>query len=116
MQSIQPAQFDEWIQHAISEHPGVKPVLLDVREAWEFETARVQADPDFELKHIPMGAVPARYLELDRERPIACLCHHGVRSARVAYFLVQQGFSQVVNVHGGIDAWSHERDPGIPLY
>ena len=65
---------------------------------------------------MPMRSVPARYMELDRERPIACLCHHGARSAQVAQFLIQNGFTDVVNIHGGIHAWSQELDPGVPVY
>lgn len=116
MQSVQPAQFDAWLQQAASSAPGLKPVLLDVREPWEMQTASVQATDGFELVAMPMRSVPARYLELERDRPIACLCHHGARSAQVAHFLVQNGFSAVVNVHGGIHAWSQQRDPGVPVY
>ncbi|MGS5088327.1 rhodanese-like domain-containing protein [Hydrogenophaga sp. A37] len=115
MQSIHPAQIDEWIQHASTLAPGVTPVVLDVREPWEMQTASVQA-VGFDLVAMPMRSVPARYPELDRDRPIACLCHHGARSAQVAHFLMQNGFSAVVNIHGGINAWSQQRDPSVPLY
>ena len=115
MQSIHPAQIDEWLQLAKNEAPGVTPIVLDVREPWEMQTAAVQA-AGFDLIAMPMRSVPARYLELDRDRPIACLCHHGARSAQVAHFLMQNGFSAVVNIHGGINAWSQQRDPGVPLY
>ncbi len=91
------------------------PVVLDVREPWELQTATVKPD-GFELVAMPMRSVPARYLELDRDQPIACLCHHGARSAQVVHFLMQQGFTQTVNIHGGINAWSHERDPAVPVY
>ena len=63
-----------------------------------------------------MRTVPARYLELDRDRPIACLCHHGGRSMQVAVFLAQQGFTHVANVAGGIHAWSAQIDPSVPQY
>jgi rhodanese-related sulfurtransferase len=116
MQSIRPSQFGDWLQHLATEQPGVKPVLLDVREPWECQTASVKAEDGFALLQMPMRTVPARYMEMDRNQPIACLCHHGARSAQVAHFLMQQGFSNVVNVHGGINAWSHERDPGVPMY
>jgi rhodanese-related sulfurtransferase len=115
MQSIHPAQIDEWLQHATSEVPGLTPIVLDVREPWEMQTASVKA-AGFDLVAMPMRSVPARYLELDRDRPIACLCHHGARSAQVAHFLMQNGFSAVVNIHGGINAWSQQRDPSVPLY
>lgn len=116
MQSIRPSQFGAWLQHVATEQPGVKPVLLDVREPWEFQMASVTGDDSFQVQHMPMRSVPARYMELDRQLPIACLCHHGARSAQVAHFLMQQGFSNVVNVYGGINAWAHERDPNVPTY
>lgn len=115
MQSIQPAQINDWLTHSQGQAPGVTPVVLDVREPWEMQTASVKTD-GFELVAMPMRSVPARYLELDRDRPIACLCHHGARSAQVAHFLMQNGFSAVVNIHGGINAWSQQRDPGVPTY
>ncbi len=115
MQAIHPAQLDDWLQHASAQKPGALPVVLDVREPWELQTASVRPD-GFELVAMPMRSVPARYLELERDHPIACLCHHGARSAQVAHFLIQNGFTAVVNVHGGIDAWSQQRDPGVPTY
>ncbi len=116
MMSLAPAQFSQWLAQAGAEQPGVRPVLLDVREPWEFQTASVTPDDGFELVRMPMRSVPARFPELDRQRPIACLCHHGARSAQVVHFLMQQGFDHVVNVHGGIHAWSQECDPSIPVY
>ncbi|MES2838688.1 MAG: rhodanese-like domain-containing protein [Pseudomonadota bacterium] len=116
MKAIQPAQLDDWLAQAASETlAGGMPVVLDVREPWELQTASVKAE-GFELLHIPMRSVPERLSELDRDQPIACLCHHGMRSAQVANFLMNQGFTQVVNIHGGIHAWSQERDPGVPVY
>jgi len=115
MHAISPAQLDDWLQQASAQHPGQPPVVLDVREPWELQTASVRA-AGFELIAMPMRSVPARYLELERDRPIACLCHHGARSAQVAHFLIQNGFTAIVNIHGGINAWSQQRDPGVPVY
>lgn len=115
MISIRPAHLQEWLQQATAKTPGVVPIVLDVREPWEFQTASVKPD-GFELIQMPMRSVPARYMDLDRHHPIACLCHHGARSAQVVHFLMQNGFTEVVNIHGGINAWSHERDPGVPAY
>ena len=116
MKAIQPAQFIQWLDQANAEvAPGTLPLVLDVREPWEFQTASVRPD-GFELLQIPMRTIPARYLELDRQRPIACLCHHGARSAQVVHFLTEQGFTNVVNVHGGIHAWSQDKDPSVPVY
>jgi rhodanese-related sulfurtransferase len=116
MISIHPAQLQDWLKAAETQTPpGALPVVLDVREPWELQTASVKAN-GFQLLHMPMRSVPARYLELDRNQPIACLCHHGARSAQVAHFLMQNGFTHVVNIHGGIHAWSHELDPTVPVY
>ena len=114
MQVITPAQLDDWLQEAALEG-NPPPLVLDVREAWELQTASV-TPKGFELVHMPMHTVPARMNELDRGRAIACLCHHGGRSAQVTYFLMNQGFTRVVNVHGGIDAWAAQRDPSVPRY
>lgn len=116
MEAIQPRQLDAWLAQLASETPaGALPVVLDVREPWELQTATV-TPAGFELRHIPMRSVPERLAELDRDQPIACLCHHGMRSAQVANFLINQGFTQVVNIHGGIHAWALERDPTVPVY
>jgi rhodanese-related sulfurtransferase len=116
MKSISPAQLTDWLQQAQAQQPSRGlPIVLDVREPWELQTASVRPD-GFELLHMPMRSVPARYLELDRNQPIACLCHHGARSAQVAHFLMNNGFTEVVNIQGGIHAWSQERDPGVPVY
>lgn len=90
-------------------------MVLDVREPWEVETACVQAD-GFELKIIAMGEITVRLGELTQDRPIACLCHHGMRSMQVAMFLARNGFDEAVNIAGGIDAWSQENDPTVPRY
>jgi rhodanese-related sulfurtransferase len=116
MKSIHPAQLQDWLNDAQAQSPqGMLPLVLDVREPWELQTASVKPE-GFELLPMPMRTVPARYLELDRNRPIACLCHHGARSAQVAHFLMNQGFTEIVNIHGGIHAWSQERDPSVPVY
>jgi rhodanese-related sulfurtransferase len=92
-----------------------RPVLLDVREPWEVQSASL-AVHGVRTLHIPMSELPSRLGELDPEQPLLSLCHHGVRSLQVAAFLERQGFSQVFNVAGGIDAWSREVDASVPLY
>jgi rhodanese-related sulfurtransferase len=87
-------------------------VLLDVREPWEFETARIDG-----AKLIPMRDVPSRaHQELDPEGPIVVLCHHGVRSMNVTVWLRQQGFEKAQSMRGGIDAWSRRVDGKVPMY
>jgi rhodanese-related sulfurtransferase len=92
------------------------PLLLDVREPWEFELAALRAD-GLETVNLPMSQIVQRIGELDAARPTICLCHHGVRSAQVAAFLEQRrGFASVTNFTGGIDAWSVEVDASVPRY
>jgi len=86
-------------------------ILLDVREPFEFEMARIEG-----ANLIPLGELPARWQELDREKEIFVFCHSGVRSKRAAEFLRSAGFPKVANVAGGIDAWSEEIDPDVPRY
>ncbi len=114
LQHIAPIRLQDWLQ-AHTRDGAPPPVVLDVREPWELQTASVKAD-GFELLAIPMQSVPTRLAELDPERPIACLCHHGGRSAQVAQFLLNNGFTEVINIGGGIHAWSREVDPGVPTY
>ena len=109
---ITPAELPAWAQAQAEE--GM-PVVLDVREAWEVQTASVKAQ-GFELITMPMHTLPARLQDLPSDRPIACLCHHGGRSMQVAMFLAQHGFANVANIAGGIHAWSAQVDPTIPTY
>jgi len=86
--------------------------LIDVREPWEFSTARIEGSVA-----MPMGDVAARaHQELDPEERLVVLCHHGMRSMNVTVWLRNQGFEQVQSLRGGIDAWSAEVDPNVPRY
>ena len=87
------------------------PVVLDVREPQEIALARFPGAVE-----IPMQSVPSRMAELDRNAEIFVLCHHGMRSAHVADYLAEQGFTRVGNVTGGIDAWALMVDPSVPRY
>jgi rhodanese-related sulfurtransferase len=87
------------------------PLVLDVRETWELELASLPG-----VLNIPMAQIPDRLDELCRDREIVVMCHHGARSFQVAVFLKHSGFETVINLAGGIDAWSREVDPGVPLY
>lgn len=85
--------------------------LLDVRLADELEEAAIEG-----ALHIPLHELPARHAELPRDKPIAALCHHGVRSETAARFLDKAGFSDTLSVSGGIDAWSLDVDPALSRY
>ena len=87
-------------------------ILIDVRETWEFEAARIEG-----ARLMPMGDVPTRaHQELDPDDHIVVYCHHGVRSMNVTAWLRQQGFEKSQSMAGGIDAWSRTVDPKVPVY
>lgn len=116
---LKPSTFAQWCQMPPQATPGALPLVIDVRELWEVQTASVVPD-GFTLLHIPMGEIVQRIDELRHTygsaHPIACLCHHGMRSLQVANYLSQSGFTQVVNLQGGIHAWSEQLDSSVPLY
>lgn len=87
------------------------PLLLDVREAWEFAHCHIEGS-----LLMPMGSVPARLAELDAARETVVICHHGVRSAQVCMFLAHQGFVEVINLTGGVAAWAEQGDLGMAQY
>lgn len=109
---VRPKDLAAWFKTAPA---GSQPVVLDVREPGELQTARIKPD-GFTLLTIPMGSIPARLSELDPDQPIACICHHGARSMQVASFLQGRGFDRLANIAGGIHAWSDELDPNVPRY
>jgi rhodanese-related sulfurtransferase len=90
---------------------GDEVVLLDVREHDELALAAVDG-----ALHSPMREIPARIADLDSGKPLVVMCHSGGRSRRVAEFLQQNGFSNVFNLQGGIDAWSTQIDSRVPRY
>jgi rhodanese-related sulfurtransferase len=86
--------------------------LIDVREPWEFATAKIEGSV-----LIPMGDVPARaHQELDPDERLVVLCHHGARSLNVTVWLRNQGFENAQSLRGGIEAWSAEVDTKVPRY
>jgi len=87
------------------------PLLLDVREPWEYGICRLE-----EAVLIPMHQVPARLAELDPQRETVVICHHGIRSYQVARYLEQRGFTRIINLQGGIAAWARDVDSAMPSY
>ncbi len=99
------------LQAALTADSDVRPLLLDVREPWEWHLARIDGS-----HHLPMREIPARIQDLDKSHPTVVICHHGVRSLQVIAFLQRQGFANLHNLHGGIDAWARNVDPAVPVY
>ena len=107
VQSISARELAEWL----ADSHRTPPLLLDVREPREVETAHVE-----QARCIPMHQVPHKCESFDPASDIVVMCHHGARSMRVAMYLVQNGFARVYNLSGGIDAWSRDVDPAVPTY
>ena len=107
MQQISAPDLAAWL----ADPARPNPLLLDVRENWEFETCHIEGSTQ-----IPMHLVPIRVSELDDDAGIICICHHGARSMQVAAFLERNGFSRITNLTGGIHAWAVQVDPSMPKY
>jgi rhodanese-related sulfurtransferase len=107
MTQITPQLLQQWLADT-----GRKPpVLLDVREPWEYQTCRIEGST-----LVPMNTIPARVRELDSDTEIVVICHHGARSFQVAVFLERNGFSNLYNLQGGVNAWADQVEPTMPRY
>ena len=89
---------------------GDRPEILDVRDPWEFELSRIEGS-----KLIPLSELPERFTELDPAAETVVLCHHGSRSAYATRALDHAGFQRVLNLEGGLDAYS-DVDDSVPRY
>ena len=90
---------------------SIIPVILDVREKWEYDICHIENSV-----HIPMGQITERKDDLNNNDMIIVVCHHGIRSRMVAKYLDANGFANVINLSGGVDAWSNEVDPSMTKY
>ena len=104
MRNLRPTELAEYLR----EH---SPLLLDVREPWEYNICHL---PDSRL--LPMGQIHQQLAELDPDQETVVICHHGIRSRQVAMYLEYQGFSNIINLAGGVDAWAREVDVTFPTY
>jgi rhodanese-related sulfurtransferase len=104
---LSPQQLKDWLDDA--SQPA--PVLLDVRETWEFGTCHIAQSVT-----MPMQSVTSRLTELAADKPTVVICHHGGRSQQVAMFLERNGFTRLFNLAGGVDGWARSVDPGMPQY
>lgn len=99
------------LAHWLADPSRPAPQLIDVREPWEFETCRIPG-----ALSLPMHEIPARMEEIDPDRPVVCICHHGMRSMQVAAWLGRQGYPDLYNLSGGVAAWAAQVDPSMPTY
>lgn len=107
MHQLSAAQLHEWL----SNPSRTQPVLLDVREPWEYQIAHLN-----NAQLMPMHTVPEQMQTLDKQAPIVVICHHGVRSMHIARLLEHHQFTDIYNLSGGIDAWAHSVDLDMAVY
>lgn len=88
-----------------------EPLLLDVREPWEFQICHIDGS-----QLIPMGQLVNALPALDPERETVVICHHGIRSRQVGRYLDYQGFRNVINLSGGVEQWARDVDRDMPTY
>jgi rhodanese-related sulfurtransferase len=101
----------EELKAALTAEAEKRPRILDIREHWEWQLARIDGS-----QHLPMHEIPSRLADLDQSHPTVVICHHGVRSLQVVAFLQRLGFANLHNLQGGIDAWARVVDPAVPVY
>ncbi len=87
------------------------PILLDVREPWEFEKCSIDNS-----QLVPMRQIPSILSQLDPDQETIVICHHGIRSRSVASYLSSNDFTNVINLTGGINAWAKDVDQSMPTY
>ena len=88
-----------------------RPLLIDVREPWEFDICHIEGS-----LNMPMAQVPLRLDELQEADEIVVICHHGIRSRQIIWFMQQEFDQPLINLDGGVDAWAREVDPNMPVY
>ncbi|MEZ5671531.1 MAG: rhodanese-like domain-containing protein [Thiotrichaceae bacterium] len=104
MQHFNATELQEYLTQA-------RPILLDVREPWEFKVCHIDGS-----QLIPMREIPSKISALDPQQEIVVICHHGIRSRQVCYFLENNGFTRVINLTGGVAAWARDVDPQMTVY
>jgi rhodanese-related sulfurtransferase len=97
--------------HPYLEQTNSDPLLLDVREPWEFDICHIQGST-----LLPMRQVQQAMMELDKQRETVVICHHGIRSRVIARMLESAGFSRIINLSDGVDGWAKDVDHNMPTY
>ncbi|PCH62788.1 MAG: sulfurtransferase [Gammaproteobacteria bacterium] len=105
MDDITPQELKELLEK------DLPPIVIDVRQDWEYEKCHIEGS-----LLISMDQISDHIGEFDPEEGIVVVCHHGMRSAQVAQYLIQSGFTNIINLAGGLDAWAKELDPEMEQY
>ena len=93
------------------ETASARPLLLDVREPWEFDKACIEGST-----LVPMRTIPGSLQDFNPDQEIVVICHHGIRSRMIGLYLENHGFSNIINLTGGVEAWAREVDPDMETY
>jgi len=112
MRHFTPVQLQAYLQ-SVSENNSVAPLLLDVREPWEFEQCHLENSILVPMRQIPDYAANSK---IKSNEEIIVICHHGIRSRQVAQYLETEGFTDLINLTGGVAAWAYEVDPSMKRY
>jgi rhodanese-related sulfurtransferase len=106
MRHFSPKELHDYLVQA-----DTSPLLLDVREVWEFEYCNIDGSV-----LIPMGELPSKLNTLDPSSDIIMICHHGIRSRQMGYYMEQQGFERITNLDGGVEQWAEDVDASMKRY
>jgi len=106
MRHFTPIQLKEFLAST-----NEQPLLLDVRERWEFEYCNIDGSV-----LIPMGQLPDKLETLDKSQEIIMICHHGIRSRQMGYYMEQAGFEHITNLDGGVEQWANDVDKTMKRY
>jgi len=109
MRHFSPAQLHEYLSGLSSNE--IVPLLLDVREPWEFGYCNIEGSV-----LIPMGKLPSKLDTLDPLRETIMICHHGIRSRQMGYYMESAGFKNITNLDGGVEQWAEDIDKTMKRY
>ncbi len=111
MREFSALQLKAHLETCILESSRKPPLLLDVRQPWEYELCKIENSV-----LISMSQIPAEIKALDSGRETVVICHHGIRSRSVARYLEQHGFSNIINLSGGVAQWAKTVDNQMAVY
>ncbi|MEE9492246.1 MAG: rhodanese-like domain-containing protein [Gammaproteobacteria bacterium] len=97
--------------HTYLSTANTAPRLLDVREPWEYDIAHLKGS---EL--VPLKSIPGKLERFDPEQEMVVICHHGIRSMQVCRYLASLGFTHLINLRGGVNAWARDIDRLMSTY
>lgn len=106
MQHFSPQQLQDYLAQS-----ETKALLLDVRERWEFKYCSIKGSI-----LIPMGELPSKIHTLDPLRDTIMICHHGIRSRQMGYYMEQAGFKNITNLEGGVEQWAEDVETDMKRY